>query len=313
MATSLLALFDDIATVLDDVALLTKVAARKTAGVLGDDLAVNAEQVTGVRAQREIPVVLAVFKGSLINKLILVPAALVLSVIAPWVITPVLIAGGLFLSYEGFEKLSHKYLHPQDDSDRHQELADALADPRVDLAELERKKVKGAIRTDFVLSAEIVAITLGIVAAQALPTRIIVLSGIALLMTVGVYGLVAAIVKLDDAGLYLAKRQGEGLWPELQRHIGRAILAGAPYLMKSLSVLGMVAMFLVGGGILVHGIPALHHGVEHLAHVLHGMPALEGLLGIVANGLVGVAAGAATLAAVTYLGRLRTAKAEEAG
>jgi hypothetical protein len=305
MATSLLALFDDIATVLDDVAILTKVAARKTAGVLGDDLAVNAEQVTGVRAQREIPVVWAVFKGSLVNKLILVPAALVLSVIAPWVIAPLLIAGGLFLCYEGFEKLSHKYLHPKDDFDRHQEIADALNDPKTDLAKLERDKVRGAIRTDFVLSAEIVAITLGIVAAAALPTRIIVLSGVALLMTVGVYGLVAGIVKLDDLGLYLTKRQGEGLGRELQHRVGRAILAGAPYLMKSLSVLGMIAMFLVGGGILVHGIPALHHGVEHLAHVVHGMPLLDGLLGVAANGLIGVAAGAVVLSGVNYLGRLR--------
>lgn len=309
MATSLLALLDDIATVLDDVAVLTKVAARKTAGVLGDDLAVNAEQVTGVRAQREIPVVWAVFKGSLLNKVILVPAALVLSVIAPWLLTPLLMAGGLFLSYEGFEKLSHKYLHPHDDSDRHQQLADALADPDVDLAKLERDKVKGAIRTDFVLSAEIVVITLGIVATAALPMRIAVLVGIALLMTVGVYGLVAGIVKLDDAGLYLTKREGEGLWREFQHHVGRALLTGTPYLMKALSVLGMIAMFLVGGGILVHGIPALHHGVEHLSHVVQGMPALGGLLGVVANGLVGVAAGAATLAAVTYIGRLRAGTA----
>jgi uncharacterized protein len=312
MATSLLALLDDIATVLDDVAILTKVAARKTAGVLGDDLAVNAEQVTGVRAERELPVVWAVFKGSLINKLILVPAALILSVIAPWVITPLLIAGGLFLCYEGFEKLSHKYLHPHASDDRHQELADALADPKVDLAALERKKVKGAIRTDFVLSAEIVAITLGIVAEEALLTRAVVLSGIAFVMTVGVYGLVAGIVKLDDAGLYLAKRQAEGLWSELLRHLGRALLTGTPYLMKSLSVLGMLAMFLVGGGILVHGVPALHHGIGHLAHVLHGVPALEGLFGLVATGLIGVAAGAVVLALVTVVGRLRGGPAKAA-
>ena len=305
MATSLLVLLDDIASVLDDVALLTKVAARKTAGVLGDDLAVNAEQVTGVRAEREIPVVWAVFKGSLVNKLILVPAALVLSVMAPWVLTPLLMAGGLFLCYEGFEKLSHKYLYPQDDADRHQELADALMDPKTDLAALERRKVKGAVRTDFVLSAEIVVITLGIVASAALPTRIAVLAGIALLMTVGVYGLVAGIVKLDDLGIYLTKRPGDGLGTELQHRLGRAILTAAPYLMKSLSVLGMIAMFLVGGGILVHGIPALHHGVEYLRHVVQGMPALDGLLGVAANALVGVAAGAAILSAVRLTGRLR--------
>jgi predicted DNA repair protein MutK len=309
MATSLLALFDDIATVLDDVALLTKVAARKTAGVLGDDLAVNAEQVTGVRAERELPVVWAVFKGSLVNKLILVPVALVLSVIAPWLLTPLLMAGGLFLCYEGFEKLSHKYLHPYDDTDRHQELADALADPKVDLAALERRKVRGAIRTDFVLSAEIVVITLGIVATAALPARIAVLAGVAVLMTIGVYGLVGGIVKLDDLGLYLTKRPGEGVWTELQHRLGRAILTGAPYLMKALSVLGMIAMFLVGGGILVHGIPALHHGVEHLRHVVQGMPALDGLLGLVANSLVGVVAGAAVLVVVNLIGRLRGATA----
>ncbi len=305
MATSLLALVDDIATVLDDVAVLTKVAARKTAGVLGDDLAVNAEQVTGVRAAREIPVVWAVFKGSLVNKLILVPAALVLSVIAPWVLTPLLMAGGLFLCYEGFEKLSHRYLQPQDDADRHQELADALTNPSVDMAALERRKVRGAIRTDFVLSAEIVVITLGIVASEDLPTRIAVLAAMALLMTVGVYGLVAGIVKLDDFGLHLVKRQGEGLWTELQHRLGRAILAGAPYLMKGLSVLGMIAMFLVGGGILVHGVPALHQGVEHLRHVVHGMPPLDGLLGVAANGLVGVLTGAAALRAMGFVGRLR--------
>jgi predicted DNA repair protein MutK len=309
MATSLLALFDDIATVLDDVALLTKVAARKTAGVLGDDLAVNAEQVTGVRANRELPVVWAVFRGSMLNKAILVPAALLLSVIAPWVITPLLMAGGLFLCYEGFEKLSHKYLHPLDDANRHQEMADALADPDVDLEKLERDKVKGAIRTDFILSAEIVAITLGIVAAEPLLTRILVLVGIAIAMTVGVYGLVAGIVKLDDAGLYLSKREGDGLVPELKRRLGRAVLAGAPYLMKTLSVLGMVAMFLVGGGILVHGLPALHHGIEHLSHVVHGIPGLGGLIGVLANGVVGVAAGGATLAAVNYVGKLRGAEA----
>lgn len=305
MATSLLALFDDIATVLDDVAVLSKVAARKTAGVLGDDLAVNAEQVTGVRADRELPVVWAVFKGSMINKAILVPSALLLSVIAPWVITPLLMAGGLFLCYEGFEKLSHKYLHPRNADERQREIAAALADPDLDLAELERDKIKGAIRTDFILSAEIVAITLGIVAASPLPTRIMVLTGIAVLMTVGVYGLVAGIVKLDDAGLHLSKRDGEGAWPAFQRRLGGAILAGAPYLMKTLSVLGMVAMFLVGGGILVHGIPALHHGIEHLGHVVHGIPALGGLFGVLANGLIGVAAGAATLFVVGALGRLR--------
>lgn len=305
MATSLLILLDDIATVMDDVAVLTKAAASKTAGVLGDDLAVNAEQVTGVRANRELPVVWAVFKGSLLNKLILVPAALSLSVIAPWVITPILMAGGLFLCYEGFEKLAHAYLHPEEGAKRRAELADALMRPEVDLAVLERSKIKGAIRTDFVLSAEIVVITLGIVAAAPLPLRVAVVSGIALLMTVGVYGVVAGIVKLDDAGLYLSKRQGSGLWLEIQHRMGRALLTGTPYLMKALSVLGMLAMLLVGGGILVHGIPALHHGIEHLSHVVHGVPGLAGGLGVLTNAMVGVVAGAVTYQAVGYSAQLR--------
>lgn len=304
MATSLLVLLDDIASVLDDVAILTKVAARKTAAVLGDDLAVNAEQVSGVRAVRELPVVWAVFKGSLLNKVILVPAALLISFIAPWAITPLLMVGGLFLCFEGMEKLLHKYLHPEDDAHR-AELTKALTDPETDLKALEKDKIKGAIRTDFILSAEIVAITLGIVADSPFGTQVAVLSGIALLMTVGVYGLVGGIVKLDDAGLYLSQRQGQGAWPRLQRGLGRGILRAAPYLMKSLSVLGMIAMFLVGGGILVHGIPALHHGIEHLAELAHALPAAGTLLPLLANGLIGVVAGALVLAAVTAIGRMR--------
>ncbi len=304
MATSLLVLLDDIASVLDDVAILTKVAARKTAAVLGDDLAVNAEQVAGVRAARELPVVWAVFKGSLLNKLILVPAALLISFIAPWAITPLLMLGGLFLCFEGIEKLLQKWLHPEDDAHR-AELAKALAEPETDLKALEQKKIKGAIRTDFILSAEIVVITLGIVADAAFGTQVAVLSGIALVMTIGVYGLVGGIVKLDDAGLYLSQRQGQGAWPRLLRAVGRGLLWTAPHLMKSLSVLGMIAMFLVGGGILVHGIPALHHGIQHLAELAHALPAAGTLLPLLANGLVGVVAGALVLAAVTGVNRLR--------
>jgi len=304
MATSLLVLLDDIASVLDDVAVLTKVAARKTAAVLGDDLAVNAEQVTGVRAARELPVVWAVFKGSLLNKLILVPSALLVSFIAPWAITPLLMLGGLYLCFEGIEKLLHKWLHPEDDAHR-AELAKALTDPETDLKALEEKKIKGAIRTDFILSAEIVVITLGIVADAGFGTRVAVLSGIALLMTIGVYGLVGGIVKLDDAGLYLSQRRGQGAWPGLQRSVGRGLLWTAPYLMKSLSVLGMIAMFLVGGGILVHGIPALHHGVQHLAELAHALPAAGTLLPLLANGLIGVVAGALVLAVVTAVKRIR--------
>lgn len=304
MASSLLLLLDDIASVLDDVAVLTKIAARKTAGVLGDDLAVNAEQVTGVRAVRELPVVWAVFKGSLVNKLILVPAALLISFIAPWAITPLLMAGGLFLCYEGIEKLLHKRLHPEDAA-RRAELTKALAEPNVDLKALEGKKIKGAIRTDFILSAEIVAITLGIVADAPFAAKVLVLAGIALVMTIGVYGLVAGIVKLDDAGLYLSRREGQGPWPGFQRALGRGLLHMAPYLMKLLSVVGMIAMFLVGGGILVHGVPMLHHGIQHLGEVMHTVPAATTWLPLLANGLIGIVAGALVLLVVTGVQRVK--------
>jgi len=297
MATgSLLALLDDIATVLDDVAILTKIAAKKTAGVLGDDLALNAQQVSGVKAERELPVVWAVAKGSMINKAILVPAALLLSVFAPWAVTPVLMIGGAYLCYEGFEKIAHKLMHrKEEDEAQHAELAQALADPSVDIAALEKDKIKGAVRTDFILSAEIIVIALGTVATEPLTTRIAVLAGIALLMTVGVYGLVAGIVKLDDAGLWLSKR-AEGF----QRALGNAILKAAPWLMKSLSAAGMIAMFLVGGSILVHGIPALHHWVEAMAA---GHPGLTGtLVTVLVGGAVGLIAGGIVMGAVV-LGR----------
>ncbi|ERI50663.1 hypothetical protein N878_25260, partial [Pseudomonas sp. EGD-AK9] len=248
--TSLLALLDDIAAVLDDVAVMTKVAAKKTAGVLGDDLALNAQQVTGVRAERELPVVWAVAKGSFKNKLILVPAALLISAFAPWAVVPLLMFGGLFLCYEGCEKLAHKLLHKPQAQAQQQELLEAVADPQVDLVAFERDKIRGAVRTDFILSAEIIAITLGTVAAASFAKQVAVLSGIAVLMTVGVYGLVAAIVKLDDAGLYLSQRASRAA-----QALGRGILRLAPWLMKSLSVLGTAAMFMVGGGILVHGLP----------------------------------------------------------
>ena len=208
-AANLLALIDDIATVLDDVAILSKVAAKKTAGVLGDDLALNAQQVSGVRAEREIPVVWAVAKGSLVNKAILVPAALLISAFAPWLVLPLLMVGGAFLCFEGFEKLAHKLLHARgDDAAEHQALTRALADPQIDLVAFERDKIKGAVRTDFILSAEIIAITLGAVAGAAFGTQVAVLAGIALVMTIGVYGIVAGIVKLDDLGLWLSGRPG---------------------------------------------------------------------------------------------------------
>jgi predicted DNA repair protein MutK len=289
-ASSLLALIDDIATILDDVAILTKVAAKKTAGVVGDDLALNANQVAGVKAERELPVVWAVAKGSFVNKLILVPSALAISALAPWAITPLLMIGGAFLCYEGFEKLAHRFLHARAEDDaHHKDLVQALADPAVDLVAFEKEKIKGAVRTDFILSAEIVVITLGTVAQAAFTTQVAVLSGIALLMTVGVYGLVAGIVKLDDAGLYLSKRAGTA------RTLGNFILALAPWLMKGLSVAGTAAMFLVGGGILVHGVPPLHHLFESAGR----------LASFALDGIAGVVAGALVLACIALAQRLR--------
>jgi hypothetical protein len=311
--SSLLALLDDIAAVLDDVATLTKVATRKTAGVLGDDLALNAEQVSGVRADRELPVVWAVAKGSAVNKLILVPAALAISALAPWAVTPLLMAGGLFLCYEGFEKVAHKLLHGKDEeAARHAALAAAVANPAVDLVALEKQKIRGAIRTDFVLSAEIIVITLGVVAAAPIATRVAVLAGIAALMTVGVYGLVAGIVKLDDAGLYLSRRPGEGAFARFQRGFGVRILGFAPWLMRGLSIAGTAAMFLVGGGILTHGIPAIHRWIAGLADRAGELPGLggaaEALGAALLDGLFGIVAGGIALGLVSLGRRLWPAR-----
>ena len=303
MATSLLMLLDDIATVLDDVALLTKVAAKKTAGVLGDDLALNAQQVSGVRAERELPVVWAVCKGSFINKAILVPGALLLSAIAPWSITPLLMAGGLFLCFEGFEKVAHRLLHkPDEAAAEHAQLVNALLDPTVDLVAMEKDKIKGAVRTDFILSTEIIVITLGTVAASPFMTQFTVLAGVALLMTVGVYGLVAGIVKIDDLGLYLSQRTSR-VAQALQQKLGRGLLLAAPLLMKSLTVLGTLAMFLVGGGILAHGWHELGQGIEQLSAVAGSL--LQPGLGLVLNMLLGVLAGGLALLVVSLLQRLR--------
>ncbi|WP_342653191.1 DUF808 domain-containing protein [Pseudomonas sp. F3-2] len=290
--SSLLVLIDDIATVLDDVALMTKMAAKKTAGVLGDDLALNAQQVSGVRAERELPVVWAVAKGSFLNKLILVPAALAISAFIPWAVTPLLMIGGAYLCFEGFEKLAHSFLHSaKDDEGEHAKLTDAVADPATDLVAFEKDKIKGAVRTDFILSAEIIAITLGTVADASLTQQVIVLSGIAIVMTIGVYGLVGAIVKLDDGGLYLSELKGEGGGRRMQRALGRGVLSAAPYMMKSLSVIGTAAMFLVGGGILTHGLPVLHHGIESLASAAGALAfvvptLLNAVAGIIAGGIV---------------------------
>lgn len=297
MASSFFALFDDIATLLDDVAAMTKIATRKTAGVLGDDLALNAEQVTGVRAERELPVVWAVAKGSLINKAILVPAALLISTIAPWAVTPLMMLGGAYLCYEGAEKLAHRFLHTSEEVQQHRaELLEAVQDPEVDLVQFEKQKIKGAIRTDFILSAEIIVITLGTVATASFVPRLAVLVAIALVVTIGVYGAVAGIVKLDDLGLALNR---EDKSPAI-RSLGRGVLRTAPYLMKFLSIAGTVAMFLVGGGILVHGITLLHHFIE---------PFTDGPMGWLVssafNGVIGILAGAIIVVVVTAIGKLR--------
>jgi hypothetical protein len=303
MASSLLALLDDIATILDDVSVLAKVAAKKTAGVLGDDLALNAQQVTGLAADRELPVVWAVAKGSLVNKAILVPAALGISAVAPWAVTPLLMVGGGFLCYEGFEKLAHRFLHSRSDDDaHHQQLEQALLNPSIDLRVVEKDKIKGAVRTDFILSAEIIAITLGTVASSDFAVQVGVLTGIAVLMTIGVYGLVAGIVKLDDLGLYLSQKAQAGA-----RSVGAGILRVAPWLMKGLSVAGTAAMFLVGGGILVHGAAPLQHAIDRLAHsVGDGLGVLASLL---LDALVGIVAGALVLGAVKLARRLARRKA----
>ena len=303
--SSFFALIDDIATILDDVAVMTKVAAKKTAGVLGDDLALNAQQVTGVKADRELPVVWAVAKGSFINKAILVPTALAISAFAPWAVTPLLMMGGAYLCYEGFEKIAHKFMRSDSDSQaHHQQLVAALAKPDMDMLAFERDKIKGAVRTDFILSAEIITISLGTVAGAAFGTQVMVLSGIALIMTVGVYGFVAGIVKLDDAGLYLSQKPGEGGGLPLQRAFGRGLLLLAPYLMKMLSVVGTAAMFLVGGGILTHGVPVVGRAIENLAAGISSIPAIGTMLAIIAptllDGVVGILAGALVLLAATW-------------
>ena len=295
-AGSLLTLLDDIATILDDVSVMTKVAARKTAGVLGDDLALNAQQVTGVRAERELPVVWAVFKGSAINKLVMVPAALFLSAVFPWIITPLLMLGGAFLCYEGFEKVAHRLLHSKEEErEDHAKRVEAVADRKVDMVQFEKQRIRGAIRTDAILSAEIIVIALGTVQDAELAVRIGVVSLIAAAMTVGVYGLVAGIVKLDDAGMHFMEKTGETRMAALQRWFGERILDFAPIMMKTLSVLGTAAMFLVGGGILVHGVPQLAlllHDVEDLAHELPVAADLfSGIAAIVFNAVAGIVAG----------------------
>jgi uncharacterized protein len=308
---SLIAVIDDIAAVLDDVAVMTKVATKKTAGVLGDDLALNAEQVAGVQADRELPVVWAVAKGSLVNKAILVPAALAISALAPWGVTPLLVLGGAFLCFEGCEKLAHKFFHKQEEQAEHARHKQALASPDVDLVAFERDKIKGAIRTDFVLSAEIVVIALGTMATAPFMSRVAVLVSLSLLMTVGVYGLVAGIVKLDDLGQHLAVRgaQGRSALATLQRLLATGILLAAPWLMRGLSVAGTIAMFLVGGGILTHAVAPFYDWVQKQAEAQRDTPfvgsALAELLPSFVDFAVGVVSGALVLALWTALQRLR--------
>jgi predicted DNA repair protein MutK len=306
---SLLALLDDIAALLDDVAVMTKLAAQKTAGVLGDDLALNAEQVAGVRAERELPVVWAVAKGSLRNKAILVPSALAISALLPWAVVPLLMLGGAYLCFEGVEKLAHRFLHrKEEDEAEHAAHVRALEDPTVDMVAFERDKVRGAVRTDFILSAEIIVITLGTVAAASFGLRLAVLAGVSLIMTIGVYGLVAGIVKLDDLGSHLCRGRGEGRGARLRRRLGGLILRAAPYLMKGLAIAGTAAMFLVGGGILTHGIPPLHHAIEAASHAVATVPVAGGVLRALVSALLGalsgIVAGALLLALFTGAKRI---------
>ncbi|HAT1569338.1 TPA: DUF808 family protein [Kluyvera cryocrescens] len=296
--SSLLTLLDDIATLLDDISMMGKLAAKKTAGVLGDDLSLNAQQVSGVRANRELPVVWSVAKGSMLNKVILVPLALLISAFIPWAVTPLLMIGGAYLCFEGVEKVVHtlhERKHKGDDTARQQRL-EAIA--QQDPGSYERDKVKGAIRTDFILSAEIVAITLGIVADAPLLNQVLILSGIAVLVTVGVYGLVGVIVKLDDMGYWLVEKSSA-----LAQAVGKGLLVVAPWLMKILSVVGTLAMFLVGGGIVVHGVGPLHHAIEGFAVQQASWIAM--LLPTLANLVLGFILGAVVLAVVNGVARLR--------
>lgn len=301
--SSLLALLDDITTLLDDVAAISKVAAKKTASVLGDDLAVNAQQLTGISADRELAVVWTVAKGSFKNKLILVPSALLISAFVPWLIIPLLICGGLFLCFEGFEKVWHFLFH--NDDDHKDALVEAANSDEVDLVEYEQDKIKGAIRTDLILSAEIIVITLGAASAASLATQVGVLSLVAIVITVGVYGLVAGIVKLDDAGLALSQSVGESPWDTMKRRLGFGLVALAPYLMRFLSVFGTLAMFMVGGGILSHDIPFVHHLSESfVALFVESKGVVASVLAVLFDMVIGMIAGAIVLVIVTFAGSL---------
>ncbi|WP_018151907.1 DUF808 domain-containing protein [Leeia oryzae] len=301
--SSFFALIDDIATLLDDIAVMSKTAAQKTAGVLGDDLALNAQQVTGIEPERELPVVWAVAKGSLKNKAILVPAALLISALIPWAVMPLLMIGGAYLCFEGVEKLAHKWLHsPAEDEAHHQALLEAVSTDSTDMVAFEKEKIDGAVRTDFILSAEIIVIALGTISHAPLLQQVMVLVAVAIAMTIGVYGFVAGIVKLDDAGLYLCRQSATSHVGRIRHVIGRLLLATAPKMMKVLSVGGTIAMFLVGGGIVTHGIPAWH---DYVSHPLGSAPAFfAATLPSVANILAGMVTGAVILLIVYSVQKL---------
>ena len=303
MASSLLILLDDIAAVLDDVAVMSKMAAKKTAGVLGDDLALNAQQVSGVRSDRELPVVWSVAKGSFLNKLILVPLALAISFFAPWLINPLLMIGGLFLCYEGVEKVLHSLHHKKAKTE--QDAQQELVNIETDLATFEKDKIKGAIRTDFILSAEIVVISLGTVALAPFEQKVMVLSLIAIVMTIGVYGFVAMIVKIDDLGLYLTQQASNA-----KQAIGRGLLAFAPKLMKTLTIVGTIAMFLVGGGIITHAVQTFHHWSEEAVDHVQLIPGVGSFVGAITptliNLVIGFVAGLVVVLIMSAIQKIRS-------
>ena len=293
MAAGFFALLDDVASLLDDVAAMTKVATKKTAGVLGDDLALNANQLTGIQASRELPIIWAVSKGSLLNKAIIVPAAFLLSAFLPAAVPLVLMIGGAYLCYEGVEKILHRLLH------HGEEHAAETADNR-DPAQVEQEKIRAAIRTDFILSLEIIVIALASFVGKPLLTQILGLIAVALILTAAVYGVVALIVKMDDLGLYWAARQNR-----LLQMAGRALLWFAPKLLKALSVAGTAAMFIVGGHLWVENISALHHLAQHWTQGLDGFSAwwVDAALSVGVGSVVGLALYAAVVIAQKFLKR----------
>jgi predicted DNA repair protein MutK len=296
MASGLLAFFDDISVILDDVAAMSKIAARKTAGIVGDDLAVNANVVVGIDPTRELPIVGKIALGSLLNKVVLIPLALALPTAA---IHPLLMVGGAFLCYEALHKMMHK--KDSDDQAHEEELLVAVRENGNDLMKVENQKVKGAIATDAVLSAEVIAVALGAVATAPLKVKALTLGVVGLVMTVGVYGLVAIIVKVDDLGMHLGRSTGAG--SEFKKKLGAGLVASMPIFMKCLSVVGTVAMFTVGGGLLLHGMPLLEHGIEAVLGS-HSRGLLATVVHFVTVVGIGMLAGLITMPLFQGLGRL---------